>query len=87
MEWEIEIFCQHVATEYQRGVRHFRIEKRLLALRPQLRERIVDLKQGGRKTEPAFAQSLGLTGDPYEALLHLEGLPDEQLEKLLGAAP
>ncbi|MEM8702212.1 MAG: DUF4269 domain-containing protein [Pseudomonadota bacterium] len=84
--WEIEIFCQHVATEDQWGVRHFHIEKRLLALRPQLRERIVDLKQGGLKTEPAFARVLRLSGDPYEALLHLEGLLDEQLEELLDAA-
>ncbi|MEO0977916.1 MAG: DUF4269 domain-containing protein [Pseudomonadota bacterium] len=85
MEWEIEIFCQQIATANQWGVRHFRIEERLLALRPQLRERIIDLKQGGLKTEPAFARLLGLSGDPYEALLHLEGLSDAQLEDLLDA--
>ncbi len=85
MGWEIEIFCQEIATEVQWGVRHFRIEERLLALRPQLRERIVDLKRGGMKTEPAFARILGLTGDPYEALLELEDLSDAQLEYLLDA--
>ena len=82
MDWEIEIFCQQPATENQLGVRHFRIEEKLLALRPHLREQIVDLKQGGMKTEPAFARVLGLTGDPYQALLHLEALSDEQLEDL-----
>lgn len=86
MGWEIEIFCQEIATENQWGVRHFRIEKRLLALRPQLRERIVHLKRDGMKTEPAFAKVLGLTGDPFEALLHLEGRSDGQLEELLDAA-
>lgn len=85
-EWEIEIFCQQIATANQWGVRHFRIEERLLALRPQLRERIIDLKQGGLKTEPAFARHLGLSGDPYEALLHLERLSDVQLEDLLDAS-
>ena len=85
MGWEIEIFCQKIATENQWGVRHFHIEKRLLALRSGLIERIVDLKQGGMKTEPAFASVLGLTGDPYEALLELEDLSDAQLEDLLDA--
>lgn len=84
--WEIEIFCQKTATENQWGVRHFRVEKRLLALRPTLRERIVGFKQDGLKTEPAFARALGLTGDPYAAILQLEDLSDAQLVDLLDAA-
>nr|WP_319385168.1 DUF4269 domain-containing protein [uncultured Roseibium sp.] len=81
--WEIEIFCQKTATEKQWGVRHFRVEERLLALQPRLRQQIISLKRGGMKTEPAFARVLGLTGDPYEAILHLEGLSDERLLELL----
>lgn len=84
--WDIEIFCQKTATEHQWGVRHFRVEKRLLALRPTLRERILGLKQDGLKTEPAFARVLGLTGDPYAAILHLEDLSDAQLVDLLETA-
>ncbi|WP_434054298.1 MAG: DUF4269 domain-containing protein [Roseibium sp.] len=82
-EWEIEVFCQQIATAHQWGVRHFRIEEKLLALRPELRERIVELKQGGMKTEPVFARVLDLVGDPYEALLRLEGQSDDRLLALL----
>ena len=35
------------------------------------KQQIIDLKKSGFKTEPAFAIALGLTGDPYEALLQL----------------
>ncbi|WP_421980772.1 DUF4269 domain-containing protein [Roseibium sp.] len=84
--WEIEIFCQEIETEKQWGVRHFRVEERLLALQPRLRQQISCLKQGGMKTEPAFARILGLAGDPYEAILQLEDLSDAQLVDLLDAA-
>lgn len=83
--WEIEAFCQKIPTEDQWGVRHFHIEARLLALAPQLRERVVRLKRDGVKTEPAFAEVLSLVGDPYGALLELESLTDEQLLKMISA--
>ena len=35
--WEIEVFCQALDVEKQAGVRHFRIEQRLLRLEPGLR--------------------------------------------------
>ena len=37
MGWDIELCCQSIPTEQQWGVRHFRIEQRLLALEPRLR--------------------------------------------------
>ncbi|KAA5604237.1 DUF4269 domain-containing protein [Roseospira marina] len=86
MEWEIELFCQRLATEDQWGVRHFRIEERLLRLGPQLREPVVRLKQDGLKTEPAFARILALPGDPYEALLGLETLADDDLRTMIEMA-
>lgn len=74
--WDIELFCQTIPTEQQWGVRHFRVEQRLLDLEPRLRIAVQQLKHRGIKTEPAFAQILGLEGDPYIALLELEQICD-----------
>lgn len=81
--WEVELFCQSKPTESQMGVRHFLIEKRLLDLEHTLRPIILALKQSGLKTEPAFAQFLGLQGDPYESLLTLETATDAELTTLI----
>jgi hypothetical protein len=80
--WDIELFCQTLAVEQQWGVRHFAIERRLLNLAPQLKAKVLHLKQKGLKTEPAFAQVLKLKGDPYEAVLQLETRRDDELADL-----
>lgn len=81
--WCIEIFGQAVPVARQWGMRHFRIEQRLLTLLgSDFRARIVALKHSELKTEPAFARLLGLEGDPYEALLTLEAWPDNRLVTL-----
>jgi hypothetical protein len=55
-------------------------ERRLLQLGGSAaREQVLALKQAGLKTEPAFAAWLRLSGDPYEALLALARLNDEEL--------
>ncbi|MEL6965563.1 MAG: DUF4269 domain-containing protein [Pseudomonadota bacterium] len=77
--WEIELFCQRLRTEEQWGVRHFRVEERLLSLEPNLRREVLRLKRLGFKTEPAFAKLLQLSGDPYEAILSLESKTDNEL--------
>lgn len=78
-DWEVELFCQTLAIHEQWGVRHFLIEQRLLELVPALKPKVIELKQSGQKTEPAFAELLKLEGDPYAALLALEDLSDEEL--------
>ena len=78
-EWDVEIFCQSIPTNMQWGVRHFRIEQRLLALSPNLKSTVMELKRSGLKTEPAFAKALGLSGDPYVAMLGLEQNDDHEL--------
>ncbi|WP_299402189.1 DUF4269 domain-containing protein [Acaryochloris sp. IP29b_bin.148] len=83
MGWQIELFCQAIPTEQQWGVRHFRIEQRLLELEPNLRIAVQQLKQRGIKTEPAFAHILGLAGDPYIALLELEQIGHRTLKHLI----
>lgn len=69
---EFEIFGQNVPTESQRAYLHMLTEYRILQERGEVfREKIIALKRQGIKTEPAFAQILGLKGDPYEELLKL----------------
>lgn len=81
--WPIELFGQPVKTELQNGYLHMLIESELLGLLGEnFRELIIRLKKCGMKTEPAFAQVLGLEGDPYEALLELGRLTPEELISL-----
>jgi len=81
--WEIELFCQTIPIMEQWGVRHYKVEKRLLQLEPKLRNHIIQLKRSGLKTEAAFARVLGLAGDPFEAVLELENWSDADLLDLL----
>ena len=78
-DWEIEIYCETRPVERQWGYRHFFIEHRLLELAPGLRSTILELRELGLKTEPAFARALTLRGDPYEAMLELESKSDAEL--------
>ena len=80
----IEPFGQSLPAERQSAYRHMVVEARLLALGgAAFRRRIVALKRSGVKTEPAFAQCLGLDGDPYLALLDLEAIDDRRLAALM----
>lgn len=80
----VEIYCAPTPVFEQAGFRHMTIEARLLTVgRSALRKRVHALKVAGMKTEPAFAQVLGLSGDPYAALLELESWSSEQLRTLL----
>ena len=68
--FEIEIFGQNIPTEKQNAYLHMLIEHAVLQEKGEtFRQQVLQLKQSGIKTEPAFAQLLNLTGDPFEALL------------------
>lgn len=83
---EVEVFGQRLATDQQIGFRHLAVEAKLLAVGgPTLKQQVLALKQQGLKTEPAFAQLLGLTGDPYRALLALETFNAKQLAELIAS--
>jgi len=88
--WEgtaIEVFGEVRDVSAQAGFRHLMIEGQLLVCGGRaLRERVRALKRAGTKTEPAFAQVLGLDGDPYAALLELERWPPERLRRLVERA-
>ncbi|MDO7873476.1 DUF4269 domain-containing protein [Hymenobacter sp. ASUV-10] len=83
-DFELEIFGQPRPVRQQHAYRHMVVEARVLALGGVLWQQAVRrLKAQGMKTEPAFAQLLGLTGDPYAALLTLEEWSDAALQALL----
>jgi hypothetical protein len=66
----VEVFGQGRPVMQQTAVRHMLVERALLAQHGDaLRAQVRSLKATGLKTEPAFAQALGLPGDPYQTLL------------------
>ena len=72
-EFEIEVFGQNIPSHEQNAYQHMLIEHQLLTEHDaHFREQVIQLKQNGASTEAAFAQLLGLEGDPYEALLDLK---------------
>ena len=80
----VEVFGQGLPTARQNGYRHLVVEARLLAAGgAALRQRVLALKAKGVKTEPAFAQVLGLAGDPYQVLLALETCDEAVLATLV----
>ena len=84
--WQIQLYGEAIPVERQRGWRHFAVERRLLAFGGHdLRAAVLTLRQRGMKTERAFAAVLGLTGDPYVALLNLGEQADELLISVLQA--
>ena len=85
---ELEVFGQALPTAQQHGWRHLLVEHAVLVAGGEAwRAAVRALKQQGLKTEPAFAQLLGLPGDPYAALLALEGLPATELRRVVAARP
>lgn len=68
--FEIEVFGQNVPVHSQNGYKHMIIEDAVLRQQNgAFRDKVIKLKEHGIKTEPAFAQLLGLEGNPYDALL------------------
>jgi hypothetical protein len=68
--FEFEIFGQNIPTLQQNAYLHMLIEHEILQSKDEnFRSKIIQLKQKGYKTEPAFSFLLGLNGDPYAELL------------------
>lgn len=85
---EIEVFGQAVPAVQQRAFRHMVVEHAILQAGGEAWRRAVQhLKTEGLKTEPAFAALLNLPGDPYEALLTLEGKTLAELQAILAHYP
>lgn len=82
--FKIEIYGQAMPTKEQYGYRHMIVEEKILKLGgDKLKESIINFKRSGMKTEPAFAKCLNLDGNPYEELLKLEKISDEDIKLML----
>lgn len=80
----LEIFGRRRPVETHESYVHWLAEHRILSLaEDRLRADIRDAKAGGLKTEPAFAQVLGLGGDPYTELLKLASPGDDALRAIV----
>jgi len=70
-EFPVEIFGQNRPVKEQNAYRHMIAEyKILLEKEESFKQKIIELKKQGIKTEPAFGMLLGLE-NPYEDLLKL----------------
>lgn len=69
-EFPVELFAQNRPTHLQNAYLHMIKEFEILEREgDEFRRKIIELKEQGFKTEPAFAKLLGLSGDPYIELL------------------
>lgn len=83
MEFEFEIYAKSTPTITFNGYMHMLIEDRILGLLGDgFRDEIVKLKKSGLKTEPSFAELLGLEGNSYEELLKLIDCTDQEIINL-----
>lgn len=83
-DFEIEIFSSTLPVREQFAYRHLSMMDRILKTGGEdLRKKVKRLKMSGLKTEPSFAEILGLAGDPFTAFLELEKLSDSRLSQLV----
>lgn len=69
--FEFELFAQPQPVRNQNAYKHMIVEHMLLMQHPHIRGEVIELKERGVKTEPAFAQVLKIDGDPYKELILL----------------
>ncbi len=82
--FNIEVSGQPKPVTEQDAHRLMLVEARLLEIEgSRTRNAIRELRRSGLKTEPAFAQHFSLEGDPYETLLQLSSLSDDDLRDAL----
>ncbi|MBM6618706.1 DUF4269 domain-containing protein [Bacillus suaedaesalsae] len=67
--FEFELFGQNKPVHEQYAYLHMVIEHNLLVKNPKWKEKVIQLKKQGYKTEPAFCTLLNVSGDPYDQLI------------------
>ncbi|HCN48177.1 MAG TPA: DUF4269 domain-containing protein [Chryseobacterium sp.] len=71
--FHLEIFSQKTQTTNQLAYRHLILEEKILnEYGENFKNKIIELKQIGMKTEPAFCKLLKISGNPYFEILKLE---------------
>lgn len=82
----VEIYAESRPSLLQNGYRHMLVENRILRLTGEsFKEQIINLKQSGYKTEPAFGYLLHLK-EPYVDLLTLSEKTDSELSVIIRSA-
>lgn len=77
---EIEVYASKVPTERSNSYRHLLIGNRLIALYGnKFKEKVVELKKAGYRTERAISKLLNLDGEVYEDIFVIEDYSDEEL--------
>lgn len=75
-----EVFVQNKEPVRQTAYLHFLVEERLLKLGGKdFKDKVAEERGKGSKTELAFTTVLGLTEDPFRALLKLQGMTASEL--------
>ncbi|MCA0987505.1 DUF4269 domain-containing protein [Guptibacillus algicola] len=67
--FEFELFGQAQPVHKQHAYLHMITEYKVMQKHPAWKQRVIALKKRGYKTEPAFCELLGISGDPYEGLI------------------
>lgn len=76
-----ELFVQNIESVKQKAYRHFLAEEKLLKYKSaEFKEKILRIRSKGVKTEPAFAQALGVDGNPFEELLKIQTMYIEKIK-------
>jgi predicted metalloenzyme YecM len=79
-----EIFAQDRPSVQQTAYLHLLVEERLLKIGgDSFKQKIKKARASGLKTEPAFADILGIKTDPYKSLLELQTKSFNELENKL----
>ena len=68
-DFEFELFGQAQPVHKQNAYLHMIIEHELLQNVPNIKQKVINLKKQGYKTEPAFCKLFDITGDPYVGLI------------------
>ena len=75
-----EVYASKTPVHLQTAYRHYLVMKRLVNIGGNgFIDKVRRLKESGIKTEPAICHVLGISGEPYAAVLELERWSDKEL--------